>query len=200
MTWLQTHRRLALFSVLVLVLALFVISSVVRAERRLGGLEIVLESRPVDPRDPLRGDYVILGYEAEDLSGFSTPTFRVGNRVYVEFEERGRYWEPITVRTGLPPRTEWPEGRAFVLARVESTSPLRVSYPDLGAYFIPQGTGDPPERPDVIVSVSDDGVARIKRLEIDGVPWPGETVPQDREIPAPQRPVEAAATPTPAKR
>ena len=44
MTWLQTHRRLALFSVLVLVLALFVISSVVRAERRLGGLEIVLES------------------------------------------------------------------------------------------------------------------------------------------------------------
>jgi hypothetical protein len=75
-----------------------------------------------------------------------------------------------------------------------------VSYPNLGAYFIPQGTGNPPGWPDVFLSISDDGVARIKRLEIDGVPWPGETAPQDREIPPPARPIEAAATPAPAKR
>jgi hypothetical protein len=110
MTWLQTHTRLAMFSVLVLSLALFVISLVVREERRLGGLEIVLESRPVDLRDPLRGDYVIFGYEAEELPGFSTPTFQVGNRAYLRFVHRGRYWEPITVRTGLPLGLSVPRG------------------------------------------------------------------------------------------
>ena len=201
MSWVQRHRRLLVFAALVAVQALFVLALVVREERRLGGLEIVLESRPVDPRDPLRGDFVILSYAAADLAGIPGDGHREGEIVYVRFQDRGRYWEPITVNARLLPREEWREGEAWLLARVESGSPLRVSYPDLGHYFIPQGTGDPPEPPDVFVSVSGDGIARIKRLEIDGVQWPDDTVPQD-QVPLRAQPIstaEAARTPAPAQ-
>jgi hypothetical protein len=157
----------------------------VREERRLAGLEIVLESRPIDPRDPIRGDFVILSYVAEDLRG--VPGDDVGMRagVFVELEDRGRYWEPVYVHRRLIPREDWRDGYAFVFARVTSLQPLRVEYPNLGYYFIPQGTGNPPTAPDVFVSVSDDGTARIKRLEIDGKRWPSEAVSQDRVPPAP---------------
>ena len=187
MSWVSGHRRLAIFAALVLAQALFVVAIVVREEGRLGGLEIVLESAPVDPRDPLRGDFVILRYVAEDVAGLPALDHRVGETVYVEFQDRGRYWEPVTVNGRLLPRDEWRDGFAWVRARVETADPLRVRYDDLEAYFIPQGTGDPPEPPDVIVSVTDEGLTRIKRLEIDGRVWPDDAVPQDEARPRPVR-------------
>ena len=195
MSWVQRHRRLVIFIALVAVQTAFILGIVVREEGRLDGLEIVLQSRPVDPRDLLRGDFVILGYAAEDVSGIPAPAVSVGVFVYVELLDSGRYWEPITVNLRLLPRDEWATGHAFLLARVDRTDPLQVSFPDLGEYFIPQGTGDPPEPPDVFVSVSDDGVGRIKRLEIDGVPWPNDTVTQDQPQPVPNAPtLEAGGT------
>lgn len=186
MTWLHDRRRLVIFVALIAAQALFVLALVVREERRLDGLEIVLQSQPVDPRDPLRGDFVILRYVAEDVAGLPAPRdLRAGETVWVQFEDRGHYWEPATVNGRLLPRDEWLDNHAWVRARVESTSPLRVRYEDLEAYFIPQGTGDPPEPPDVVVSVTDDGLTRIKRLEIDGVQWPDDTVAQDQVPPAP---------------
>ena len=172
MIWINQHRRLLLFSAIVTVQVLLLVAIVAREEQRLTGLEIVLESRPVDPRDPLRGDFVILSYKAEDLSSIPILNHKVGDRIYVEFVDHGRFWEPVSVSSDLLHRIEWSEGQAFVLAYVQSGSPLRVSYPDLGTYFIPLGTGEPPKPPEVFVSISDDGVARIKRLEIDGLKWP----------------------------
>ncbi len=198
MNVLANHRRLAIFVALIAAQAIFILAVVVREERRLDGLEIVLQSQPVDPRDPLRGDFVIIRYTAEDVAGLPTPRdLREGETVYVQFEDRGRYWEPVTVNERLLPRDEWRDGFAWVRARVESTSPLRVRYDDLEFYFIPQGTGDPPEPPDVFVSVGDDGLTRIKRLEIDGVQWPNDTVSQDQVPPRPATltPRDAPATP-----
>ena len=196
MSWPQ-HRRLLIFAVLVAAQALFILGVIVREEGRLGGVEIVLESRPVDPRDPLRGDFVILGYTAEDLGHLQAPKVPEGATVHVLFEDRGRFWEPVDVSGfGYPPREDWGDDQAWVRARVESTDPLRVTYANLGHYFIPQGTGDPPRPPEVIVSVSDDGTVRIKRLEIDGQRWPDETVDQDQAVVPPPR-----ATPaTPSRR
>ena len=195
------HRRLAIFALLVLAQAILVIAIVVREEQRLGGLEIVLESRPVDPRDPLRGDYVILGYVAEDLAAVPAPGVTDNQTVYVEFLDRGRYWEPNDVYDYLIPRDQWRDGQAFVRATVEATDPLRVSYPNLGVYFVPQGTGVLPDNPDVFVSVSDDGTVRIKHLEINGERWPNDTVSQDRVPPAltPRATNEAGNIPAPAR-
>ena len=166
--------RLLFFLGLVVLAAGFVLGTVVREERRLSaGVEVLLEAGPVDPRDPLRGDYVILAYAIEDLGRFpAPPDARPGGTVYVRLREGVRYWEPEVVLKRLPPRGEWQADEAYLRATVIGMDPLRVSYADLGEYFVPQGTGVLPEPPDVVVVIGADGAGRIQQLLIDGEPWP----------------------------
>ena len=166
------RRRLAVFVLIVGLQVALLLAVIFIEEGRQGGVEVVLESLPVDPRDPVRGDYVILGYRAERLDGLPDARLRVGEEVYVVFEQRGRYWEPVTLRTQNLGQDEWDRGRVAIRARVVRESPLRVEYPNLGEYFVPQGTGVLPSPPDVHIAVSRDGVARIKYLEVDGERWP----------------------------
>lgn len=166
------RRRLAIFGLIVGLQIALLLAIIVVEERRQAGVEIVLESLPVDPRDPLRGDYVILRYRAERLEGVPGPRPRAGQQIYVTFEDRGRYWEPIALGTRNLGRDEWDRGKVAILARVVSESPLLVDYPDLGEYFVPQGTGVLPQPPDVHIAVSRDGIARIKYLEVNGERWP----------------------------
>ena len=166
------RRRLAIFALIVGLQVLLLLGIIVSEERRQAGEEIVLESLPVDPRDPLRGDYVILGYRAEQLDHLRGVRPRAGAEVYVTFEDQGRYWEPTGFSTRNLDPDEWGRGRVAIRARVVGEAPFRVEYPDLGEYFVPQGTGVLPRPPDVHIAVSRDGVARIKYLEVDGERWP----------------------------
>ena len=166
------RRRLAVFSLIVGLQVALVLGVIFVEEGRQTGVDIVLESMPVDPRDPLRGDYVILSYRAEGLDGLAGARPRAGEEVYVVFAQRGRYWEPITLRDRNLDEDGWDRGWVAIRARVVDESPLRVEYPNLGEYFVPQGTGVLPSLPDVHVVVSRDGVARIKYLEVDGERWP----------------------------
>ncbi len=166
------RRRLAVFVLIVGLQVALLLAVIFIEEGRQGGVEIVLESLPVDPRDPVRGDYVILGYRAERLDGLPDARLRAGEEVYVVFVQRGRYWEPVSLRTQNLGQDEWDRGRVAIRARVVRESPLRVEYPNLGEYFVPQGTGVLPSPPDVHIAVSRDGVARIKYLEVDGERWP----------------------------
>ncbi len=166
------RRRLALFVLIVGLQVALLLTVIFIEEGRQSGVEIVLESLPVDPRDPVRGDYVILGYRAERLDGLPGARPRAGAEVYVVFEHLGRYWEPVSVRTQNLGEDEWDRGLVAIRARVIGESPLRVEYPNLGEYFVPQGTGVLPSPPDVHVAVSRNGVARIKYLEVDGERWP----------------------------
>ena len=166
------RRRLALFVLIVGLQVALLLGVIFIEEGRQSGVEIVLESFPVDPRDPVRGDYVILGYRAERLDGLPGGRPRAGAEVYVVFEHRGRYWEPVSLRTQNLGEDEWDRGLVAIRARVVDESPLRVEYPNLGEYFVPQGTGVLPSPPDVHVAVSRNGVARIKYLEVDGERWP----------------------------
>ena len=166
------RRRLAVFVLIVGLQVALLLAVIFIEEGRQGGVEVVLESLPVDPRDPVRGDYVILGYRAERLDGLPDARLRVGEEVYVVFVQRGRYWEPVSLRTQNLGQDEWDHGRVAIRARVVRESPLRVEYPNLGEYFVPQGTGVLPSPPDVHIAVSRDGVARIKYLEVDGESWP----------------------------
>ena len=166
------RRRLAIFALIVGLQVLLLLGIIVSEERRQAGIEIVLESLQIDPRDPLRGDYVILRYRAEQLDELPGARPRAGQQVYVTFEDRGRYWEPTALSTRNLDPDEWDRGRVAIRARVVIAAPLVVEYPDLGEYFVPQGTGVLPQPPDVHIAVSRDGVARIKYLEVDGQRWP----------------------------
>ena len=168
------RRRLAIFVVIVGLQVALLVGVVATEEGRQSGVEIVIESLPVDPRDPLRGDYVILRYRAENVDGLPGARPRDGEEVYVIFEQRGRYWEPTSLSAGNLSQDGWDRGRVAIRARVSLDDPLMVEYPDLGEYFVPQGTGVLPRPPDVHVVVSRDGVARIKYIEVDGERWPRE--------------------------
>jgi uncharacterized membrane-anchored protein len=137
------------------------------------GREYLLETRPVDPRDIFRGDYVVLGYE---ISSLNYCCYQVGETIYVMLEERdgvaravGHQHEPPT------------DARPFIrgqVTRVTSGSgrPIDVEY-GIESYFVPEGTGRDIEARirqgngavHVRVAVDRFGTAVIKELVMDEV-------------------------------
>lgn len=138
------------------------------------GERVVLETRPIDPRDLFRGDYVVLTYEIELLSvselSWVAEELTSGSAVWVQLVPTGDYHEAVSV---------WDEpvdiGDPMIRGTVEyvTTEQLVVDY-NINEYFIPEGRGYEIENAslvDVVVAVSDDGVAVIDYLIVDGERW-----------------------------
>lgn len=162
-----------------------------RARILRGGTEIRLRSVPVDPRDLLRGDYVILSYPISTVeTGAAGKTeFERGEQVYVSL---GRDEQGFAKAVGVTrDRPKAGDGTVVIAGRVTATSTcatnadgvfdcsgqrnrLRIAY-GLESYFVPQGEGKAIETTDkarieVVAAVSSSGEAAIKRLLIDGKP------------------------------
>ena len=155
-----------LYAALVAFQAVVLVGTAVAEDTRLrSGDEVVLKTVPIDPRDLLRGDYVALAYE------ISTPNaagFEVGETVFVRLEEHGGVWDAATVGGRYPP--DWD---TVIRGEVVEASPLRVEY-GIEAYFVPEGRGVEIETADevlAVVSLGDDGRARIRHLIVDGRRW-----------------------------
>jgi uncharacterized membrane-anchored protein len=143
------------------------------------GQEVLLEVRPIDPRDLLRGDYVILGYNissipadlfaekpAEDEEGEDRVIF-----VRLKAGEDG-LWEPIAARYGEKPQPDATEGEIDIKGSAsatwfEGTTSVDVLY-GIERFYVPEGEGkaienDLRERPfRMRVAVAEDGSAQIK--------------------------------------
>lgn len=148
------------------------------------GREVLLEVTPIDPRDLLRGDYVILGYTITQLETalFSDPPPVEGDdvglddqTVFVRLKPDGDgVWQAIAARVGERPATVagpdevdlrgamrplWSSGQEQVSVRY-----------GIERYYVPEGEGraieaDMRERPfRVKVAVAADGVGQIKAL------------------------------------
>jgi uncharacterized membrane-anchored protein len=151
------------------------------------GTEVTLQTRPVDPRDLLRGDYVALGYDISQLSAGALQNQPAGARnpyVFVKLAPTPEgIYEAISVHADAVPVTApevlirgrvttgatcGPHGRAFC-------EKLLVRY-DLERYFVPQGEGRNLEllrnqrKLTVVAAVLPSGRAAIKRLMVDGEP------------------------------
>lgn len=160
-----------------------------RARILRSGVEIRLQTAPVDPRDLFRGDYVVLGYTIGRLDTTKLAGDKIFARdqwVYVRVAPgAGGFAEARGVYRALPPVGA---GETVLKARVLSTScardeggifdcakgvsSLNVAY-GLESYFVPQGTGLAIERTErarieVVAAVDASGAAAIKRLLIDG--------------------------------
>lgn len=143
-----------------------------------GGQVICLETRPVDPRDLLRGDYVILSYKISDLDrslfspAWNTPPV-AGQAVYVDLQSDGQFYVPS--RASLEPIK--PAASHVVLkGRVENLwggpNPQTVhTVYGLEQYFVREGTGTPYGKLTVNVAVPPSGQATIKELFVDGKPY-----------------------------
>jgi uncharacterized membrane-anchored protein len=151
------------------------------------GSEVTLQTRPVDPRDFLRGDYVVLNYEISSLPAGAlkdTPSEGRGTPVFVKLVRRPSglheavsvHGEPIPVG----------DGEALIRGRVtygatcgsthrEFCERLQISY-GIERYFVPQGEGREIERSrnegkvSVVAAVTPAGRAAIKRLLLGGKP------------------------------
>lgn len=152
------------------------------------GKEITLQTRPVDPRDFLRGDYVVLGYDISQLKAGPLMGQPAGSRHPVVFVKlapnRDGLYEAVSVHAG-PVAVASPE--VLIQARVrygascgDSATPafcdkLQVRY-NLESYFVPEGEGRKLEdarnagKVTVVAAVTPSGRAAIKRLLLDGQP------------------------------
>jgi GDYXXLXY protein len=178
--------RTALFAVAGLIQVAVIAAMVIdRAGILRQGTEITLDTRPVDPRDLLRGDYVQLRYQISNLrlgalagtpsAGKHTPIF-----VTLAPNPEGFY---AAVSAHLQPV---PLADREVLIRGRVTSGFNcggdvstfcptadVAY-GIERYFVPEGEGRAIEsarnqgKVSVVAAVTSDGRAAIKRLLIDG--------------------------------
>lgn len=142
------------------------------------GLEartIRLRTIPVDPRDLLRGDYVILRYEISQLREEQNPFQLRDGRVYVVLRNESGYGVLETIRRSAgEARSELSPGGCILRAELRGTE---LSY-DLEKYFVAEGKGKeaPPGGKLVAeVAVRPNGDALIKQLyDENGRPWPGK--------------------------
>lgn len=166
---------------LILVLALqsaWVLYTVAVQERALSsGKVIMLETERVDPRDLLRGDYLILNYRISNVPTnlFSPPVNQdlpTGTKVYVALESRGDFFALAKASTN---QFE-PSGNQVLLKANSSgrwwnaTNTVHVEY-GLERYYVSEGTGNPRGKLTVQTVVPASGRASIKQVFLDGKPY-----------------------------
>lgn len=163
-------------------LALIAAMVIDRASILREGTEVLLQTQPVDPRDFLRGDYVVLSYDisrvpAGELKGKS----REGRDPFV-FVKLARKADGFygAVSAHLDP-VPVAGGEILIRGRVSSwrwckdCDPLFIRY-GLESFFVPQGEGLVLEQArnqqklSVVAAVTPSGRAAIKRLLLDGKP------------------------------
>lgn len=140
------------------------------------GREITLATTPIDPRDLLRGDYVIINLELTNLP-VSLPggssDFQRGSEIYVELEV-----DADGIARAKRVDRQLPKGASLVLAGKVSrvlADTIRIDY-GLDTFFVPEGTGKaieqlPRDRVQLVAVVDAQGNAMPLRLLIDGKPF-----------------------------
>lgn len=182
----QRIPKAALFGAAILLqsaLLILMVADRVRILRE--GREVTLQTRPVDPRDLLRGDYVVLGYDISQLPAGALagqPTVERNPVVFVKpAPDANGLYQAVSVHAA-PVTVTAPE--VLIRGRVSyscgSTSrtfcdKLTIRY-GLENYFVPEGEGKTLEQARnqqklrVIAAVLPSGRAAIKRLLLDGEP------------------------------
>jgi uncharacterized membrane-anchored protein len=149
------------------------------------GTEVLLQTRPVDPRDLLRGDYVVLGYDISQVPAGVLQNQPAASRhplVHVKLApNREGLYDAVSVHAE-PVAVTSPEvlikGRVAYGASCGSTrrsfcEKLQIRY-NLESYFVPEGEGRKLEQArnqkkvTVVAAVLPSGRAAIKRLLLDG--------------------------------
>ncbi|EJC79077.1 putative membrane-anchored protein [Rhizobium leguminosarum bv. trifolii WSM2297] len=185
MAMLQSGRGYLLSAIIVAGLQTLILGSIIQSRASIlsNGAEVLLKTAPVDPRDFLRGDYVVLNY---DIS--SVPVQTVSGGIPAEPGERtlwvrlkkqeDGYWTVIESSFHeLPPLAETVilRSQPFYSGGLAAGDSIRVEY-GIERYYVPEGEGKPIEEARnggnvaIAVRVSPDGSAQIRGLLVDNKP------------------------------
>jgi uncharacterized membrane-anchored protein len=173
--------RTKLLWILVAVQALGLLSLAAFHERRLEtGAVVLLETERVDPRDLLRGDYLILNYRISRLDPGLLPgevrgRLPAGQVLYVALAPQGEFHH--ATRAALKPIDPDP-GEVVLKGRLRHETPdlspggrsLVIEY-GLERFFVAEGTGNPVGKLTVEASVDKGGKGRIRQVYLDGRPF-----------------------------
>jgi hypothetical protein len=163
--------------------AAWVVSTAARQELLLRrGAVVLLETVPVDPRDLLRGDYVILSYKISVLPGalfaepIATPV-TIGTPVFVRLAKHGPFHEaeaasfsPLKAEPDRPVLRGTVSSSSFVGVSGGHVDSVRVDY-GLERYYVREGTGRPSGKITVEAAVSASDSSMIREVYIDGRPY-----------------------------
>lgn len=129
-----------------------------------------LKTLPVDPRDILRGDYMILNYEISRPGAAVKRTGGVDGDVFVVLKPEGSRHVIAEILSVEPPVTDT---RRWVHARATGAGEnLHLDY-GIERFFVPEGRGTPRfSTLEVEASVSDDHRLYIRSLRLDGKRFP----------------------------
>lgn len=135
---------------------------------------ILLKTRPVDPQDLLRGDYMILGYDIGRVPASDIAGKLLSRDVWVLLEKRDGY-HVVVAASDARLHPKWGQvlvrGTAVVEWRDDKATHV-ISY-GIERYFVPEGKGTPRFKTlEVEASVSPTGHLYIRRLLLDGKAHP----------------------------
>jgi uncharacterized membrane-anchored protein len=178
--------RVALFAAAALIQVALIAAMVIdRAGILREGTEVTLQTRPVDPRDFLRGDYVQLRYDISSVrleANPGAPAARRNTPVFVKLARNAEGFY-VALSAHLEP-VPLAEGEVLIKGQVlygvscgldTYCRTVEVTY-GLERYFVPQGEGHAIEsarnqgKVSIVAAVTPAGRAAIKRLLIDGKP------------------------------
>lgn len=146
------------------------------------GEEILLETKPVDPRDIFRGDYVYLSFDINDVHIDLFPeelkkpeTFAQykNKKLYAVLKKQGDFYEVERMSF------EKPDHPYYLNAQIKFYSPLEKGYDDIqhvdyqiDRYFVPENTGKQLEE------LSQKGELAVKAKVRNGYPLLMEVLPK----------------------
>jgi uncharacterized membrane-anchored protein len=125
-----------------------------------------LRTEPVDPRDPVRGDFMQLRYAIARVAPAEVEKIPVGSPVWVALERRHGFDEAVAVFTTEPDPSP---GRTIVRA-TRGWSGLEFG---IERYYVPEGKGTPTFKSIVVeAAVGPGGRLYLRRLLLDGREYP----------------------------
>lgn len=134
------------------------------------GTSIMVRTRPVDPRDLLRGQYVALAYEFSNVSDFpkTTGTLTPGQEVWAVLAPDEGFYIPVELFADAP--AQLAPGQVVLCGTIKSSRAIEYG---IESYFVPEGTATPAaHRLTVRLRIGMHGIARIEQVYLDAVPWP----------------------------
>jgi uncharacterized membrane-anchored protein len=143
------------------------------------GKVILLETARVDPRDLLRGDYLILNYKISDVpTNLFLPAVNKdlpdGTKVFVALAPAtNQFYAVVKASTNeFVPATDEVllKGKSTWLRWNASTNSIHVEY-GLERFYVAEGTGNPAGKLTAQVVVPASGRGRVKEVFVDGKPY-----------------------------
>nr|WP_200960741.1 GDYXXLXY domain-containing protein [Rhizobium sp. Root708] len=178
-------RRYLLAGIFVATLQTVIVGYIIESRAAIlrHGSDVMLRTAPVDPRDFLRGDYVVLNYDISLVPVHSIvgaiPT-DAGERtlwVRVKRQDDGFWGIAESSFEGLPEQADTVVLRSqpFYSYGAQTTDNIHVDY-GIERYYVPEGAGMALEQArqdgdvSIAVRVARNGTSQIRSLLVDGKP------------------------------